>query len=169
MRVNLHMKAESLGRKVRTRKVSDGQAEGLVFQFLKSKEMEAIEMAEAEDPEMTQQAKDLLYEDALEIYERARAEVTIERSDGTRQKYAPTRYKQQIDKGRGDDMLVPTVARIIRRPTLGFGHLENAGRPDLMLETLVIDASKPYHRLFSPTTVEIARDRMADYRDRHPS
>jgi hypothetical protein len=66
-------------------------------------------------------------------------------------------------------MLVPTVARIIRRPTLGFGHLENAGRPDLMLETLVIDKSKPYHRLFSPTTVKLARDRMDDYRKRHPS
>ena len=41
--------------------------------------------------------------------------------------------------------------------------------PDLMLETLVIDESKPYHRLFSPATVKIARDRMADYRDRHSS
>src|SRR5262249_7491110 len=117
----------------------------------------------------TQHAKDCLYEDALEIYERARAEVTIERSDGTSQKYAPTRYKQQIDKGRDEDMLVPTIARIIRRPTLGFGHLENAGRPDLMLEALVTDQSKPYHHLFSPKTVKIARDRMADYHNRHPS
>ena len=45
---------------------------------------------------VTQTALEQLYEDALEIYERARAEVTIPRSDGTHQKYAAVRYKQQI-------------------------------------------------------------------------
>jgi hypothetical protein len=109
-----------------------------------------------------------LYADALEIYERARTEVTIERSDGSRQRYAAVRYKQEIDRGQEDGTLVPTIARILRRPTLGFSHLEEAGRPDLMLETLVLDEAKPYHHFFSPRTVELARARMAGYAKRHP-
>src|SRR2546425_8683078 len=101
--------------------------------------------------EQTSEAIEHLYRDALEIYEKARDEVTIERSDGTRQKYAATRYKQQIDKGYAEGMLVPTIASIIRRPTLGFHHLETAERPDLMLETLVLNERNPYHRLFTAT------------------
>jgi hypothetical protein len=115
-----------------------------------------------------QAAIESLYEDALEIYERAREEVTIERRDGGRQRYAATRYKQQIDKGHDEGILVPTVAKIIRQPTLGFSHLENARRPDLMVETLVLDESKPYHHLFAAETVRTARVRMAAYYDRHP-
>lgn len=109
-----------------------------------------------------------LYEDALEIYEVARREVTISRSDGGEQRYAAVRYKQQIERAYENDELVPAIARIVRRPTLGFGHLEEAGRPDLMVETLVLDTSKPYHDLFSPKTIAAARDRMDDYYRRHP-
>ena len=118
--------------------------------------------------DQTHEAIEQLYRDALEIYERARHEVTIERSDGTRQKYAATRYKQQVDKGYAGGTLVPTIASIIRRPTLGFHHLEAADRPDLMLEMLILDENKPYHRLFTPTTIQTARVRMADYSSRHP-
>lgn len=118
--------------------------------------------------EPTAAAIEALYADALEIYERARTEVTIERRDGSRQRYAATRYKQQIDKGYPEGLLVPVIARIIRRPTLGFGHLEAAGRPDLMLETLVLDAKRPYHGLFAPETVRIARARMSAYQAWHP-
>jgi hypothetical protein len=109
-----------------------------------------------------------LYDDALEIYEVARREVTISRSDGGEQKYAAVRYKQQIERAYANDELVPAIARIVRRPTLGFGHLEEAGRPDLMLETLVLDESKPYHHLFSQQTIQAARARMNDYSRRHP-
>lgn len=169
MRVNLHMKADALARKVRTRKVSDDAGEGLIFQFLESEDMEAMRMEIERDPAAANAALKELYADATEIYERARAEVMIDRKDGRRQRYAPTRFKQQIDKGHEEGMLVPTVARIVRRPTLGFGHLEAAGRPDLMLETLVLDAEKPYHRLFSPATIEVARQRMRDYESRAPA
>lgn len=167
MRVNLHIKADSLGRKVRTKKISDDHGEGLIFQFLESEEMELVRMSSEHNQQQTDAALDQLYEDAVEIYDRAREEVTIPRKDGSRQRYAPNRFKQQIDKGHEEGMIVPTVARIVRRPTLGFGHLENAERPDLMVETLVIDAEKPYHRLFSPQTVQIAKERMDDYRERH--
>ena len=119
------------------------------------------------DSGRTRHALEQLYQDALEIYERAREEVTIPRSDGTRQKYAAVRYKQQIERAFENDELVPAVARIIRRPTVGFGHLEDAERPDLMLETLVLDETRPYHFLFTPKTVQTARERMADYAARH--
>lgn len=165
MRVNLHVKADALSRKVKTRKISSDDSEGLVFQFLESEEMELMKVENNRNPQETKAAVDQLYADALEIYERARTEVTIERKDGTKQRYAPIRFKRQIEKGREENELVPTVARIVRKPTLGFGHLENAERPDLMLETLVLDTSKPYHRLFTPNTVEIAHDRMAQYHD----
>lgn len=118
-------------------------------------------------PTSADRAIEQLYADALEIYERTRAEVTIERSDGRRQRYAATRYKQQIDRGYAERILVPTIAGIVKQPTLGFSHLEAAGRPDLMLETLVLDESKSYHRLFAPETIRTARARMAAYRERH--
>ncbi len=113
-------------------------------------------------------ALEQLYDDALEIYERARREVTISRSDGTTQKYAAVRYKQQIERGYEQSILVPTIANIIRQRTSGFDHLENAERPDLMLETLVLDVSRPYHYLFTATTIATARKRMEDYFSRHP-
>ncbi len=148
MRVNLHMKAYGLAMKVRTKKLRDEQGEGLVFQFFDpDPEAEEAKLKLATiPPDEAQSAMELLHEDTLSIYERARHEVTIPRSDGKRQRYAAVRYRQQIERGWENNELVSTIARIIRRPTLGFGHLKNAGRPDLMLETLVLDTGKPYHR-----------------------
>jgi hypothetical protein len=165
MRVNLHMKAESLRCKVRTRKFEeDDQGEGLIFEFFDfEREAAVTERSDAMDAVI-----ELLYRDALDIYERARREVTIPRKDGRRQRYAANRYKQQIDKGHADYQLVSTIGRIVSRPTQGFGHLEAAERPDLMVETLVLDASKPYHQLFPAATVQSAGERMAQYRARHP-
>ena len=74
----------------------------------------------------------------MNIYERARREVNIPRKDGRRQKYAANRYKQQIDRAHADDQLVPVIGRIVSRRTEGFGHLEDAGRDDLMVEMLVL-------------------------------
>jgi hypothetical protein len=164
MRVNLHMKADALAIKVRTRKIDDTDGEGLVFQFLdpEGEEMRTV-MAQAQ-PEELNDAMEHLYMDALDIYNRARAEVTIPRKDGSVQKYAAVRFKQQIDKARAAGTLVTTVARIIRKPTLGFDHLEAAGRPDLMLENLVLDTDTSYHRFFTKSTVDTARARMAPLR-----
>jgi hypothetical protein len=163
MRVNLHMKADSLGRKVRTKKISDAEGEGLVFQFLESEEQELVRMSERENKQATDEALGRLYMDAVEIYDRAREEVMISRKDGRQQKYAATRFKQQIDKGHEEGMIVPTIARIVRKPTQGFAHLRNAGRHDLMVENLVIDQAKPYHHLFSEQTVQVAEKRMAEF------
>ena len=119
-------------------------------------------------PQHPAEAIEQLYQDALEIYEVARREVEIERSDGRRQKYAATRYKQQIDRGYAEGVLPATIATIVKKRTSGFSHLEEALRPDLMLETLVLDRSTPYHGLFSPNTIRAARDRMDELFARHP-
>ncbi len=164
MRVNLHMKADSLGIKVRTKKVRDEAGEGLVFQFFNPDEKEERELlAMARDDEDLTAAMDQLYADAIDIYERARQEVLIPRSDGTWQKFAAVRYKRQIDNGRENGELVPTVAKIIKKRTTGVDHLEAAGRTDLLLENLVLDPSKLYHRFFTAKTKETARRRMEPY------
>jgi hypothetical protein len=163
MRVNLHMKATALAITVQTRKIRDERGEGLDFQFLDPDAEEAKLRMATIPPDEAHSAMALLYKDALNIYERARHEVTIERSDGTRQRYAAVRYRNQILAGWDNNELVRTIARIVRKPTLGFSHLEKAGRPDLMLETLVLDSGKPYHRFFTKNTIETARQRMQEH------
>src|SRR6201999_1284584 len=52
MRVNLHMKADGLTKKVRTSKVTtDSGREGLVFQFSDPEESEVRELREAASPD----------------------------------------------------------------------------------------------------------------------
>src|SRR4051794_32712026 len=109
-----------------------------------------------------QAALDLLWEDLMSLYHEAQA-VTIVGKDGIERPYRPTRYLNEIRKGREENALVPTVARIMRRPTHGLGILADAGRLDLMVETrVVLDESKPYHFLFSEKTVELARQRLRE-------
>jgi hypothetical protein len=75
---------------VRTQKITDEHGEGLVFQFLPSDEEETVKTAAAQDPDGAREAMAQLYRDALEIYDRARKEVTFERSDGVQVPYVPT-------------------------------------------------------------------------------
>lgn len=163
MRVNLHMRADSKAMKVKTRKVRDEHGEGLVFQFFDPDAGEAKRLlAEATHLELNE-AMELLYVDAMEISERARREVTIPRSDGRRQKYAAVRYKQQIEAVEDNKpLLVTVIANIVKKRTSGFDHLAAANRPDLMVENLVLDETKPYHRFFTPSTITVARRRMAE-------
>jgi hypothetical protein len=76
------------------------------------------------------------------------------------------RFKQQIDRAARRARWYRRGPRIVRKPTKGFGHLEAAGRSDLMLENLVIDREKPYHRFFSPETIRVSEKRMADVTSR---
>lgn len=168
MRVNLHMKADSLLRKVRTRKFDDDRGEGLIFQFVEPEEAEEVRKLASQHSEEVDAMLEDLYADAMEIYERARREVTIPRKDGRSQRYAANRYRQQIQKAYAERQLVDAIGRIVRRRTQGFGHLEAAGRHDLMLETLVLNGQKPFHRLFPSATVQAAKARMDEYATRHP-
>jgi HKD family nuclease len=98
-----------------------------------------------------------LYTDLLAIYETAKNEVKITNDDGSERPYVATRFKQAIDRGQREGTLVPVVGRIVRGPTEGFGRLAEAGRRDLLVETLVLDESKPYHRFFSAKSKELAQ------------
>jgi HKD family nuclease len=98
-----------------------------------------------------------LYSDLLAIYETAKEEVTITSDDGSERPYVATRFKQAIDRGQREGTLVPVVGRIVRGPTEGFGRLAEAGRRDLMVETLVLDESKPYHHFFTAKSKELAQ------------
>jgi hypothetical protein len=108
-------------------------------------------------------AKAQLYEDLVDLYERTKVEVTIPDKSGGRRPYVATRFKQSIDIGRKDGSIVTKVHGIVRKPTEGFSHLAEAGRFDLMVETLVLDESKRYHRLFSESTKERARSNLDSY------
>jgi hypothetical protein len=41
--------------------------------------------------------------------------------------------------------------------TTGAGKLARAGRPDLLVETLVLDRTQPYHRRFDAETLANAK------------
>ena len=165
MRINLHMRGDLALRKVRARKVRDEQGEGLIFQFVESDEAARVRDAMAADARATRAALDALYTDARALYEWAGQEVTIERSDRRRQKFLSSRYLDQFERGHAEGMLVPTVASMIRNRNRGSGfeHLARAGRPDLTLESLVVDGTKPYRRLFTAQTREIAARRLEPF------
>src|SRR5690349_17590526 len=88
MRVTLHVKADSRARRVRTKKVHDQNGEGLAFEFFDPDREEAEQLMNRVSDSEREAALNMLYDDAMNIYERARAEVTIPRNDGTTQKYA---------------------------------------------------------------------------------
>lgn len=104
-----------------------------------------------------------LYADLREIYETAKNEVRISNDDGSERPYVATRFKQAIDRGRAEGTLVPVVSRIVNGPTEGFSRLAEAGRRDLMVETLVLDETKKYHRFFTSKTKDLARKNLDSY------
>jgi hypothetical protein len=107
-------------------------------------------------------ALDLLFADLMALYDEAQA-VSIVGKDGVERPYRPTLYLNEIRKGRDNNDLVPTVARMMRRKTHGLGILAEAGRRDLMVETrIVLDETKPYRFLFGERTIELARQRMRE-------
>jgi hypothetical protein len=104
-----------------------------------------------------------LYADLLQIYETAKNEVVIANDDGSERPYVATRFKQAIDRGRAEGTLVPVVSRIVNGPTEGFSRLAEAGRRDLMVETLVLDETKSYHRFFTDKTKALAQKNLDLY------
>ena len=76
---------------------------------------------------------------------------------------APTRLRAQRYGGAAYSVR-PAITRVVRDTTKGFGHLAQAGREDFMVESLVVDESRPYHGRFSAATVATARERFAKYR-----
>lgn len=164
MRVNFHMKAKQLGCKVRTRKFTHPDGEGLIFQFLDVEKGKGM----ASRTRVDEAAEEALYEDCYYIYETARREVIFTRSNGTKQRYAAIRFKRKVDRAHSEGWLVAAASSTVDHPTEGFRRLEEAERDDLMLENFILDKSKPYHHLFDAHTIQMAGDRMAKYYRDHP-
>src|SRR5207302_8732865 len=118
--------------------------------------------------EPTSAALEQFYRDAIALYDRTRAEITFQRRDGRTQHYAPTRYRHQIEVAKRNHSLVTTIEQIIGRGRSGFSRIADANRPDLMVESLVLDRNKPYHAYFDRLTIQQARERMADYHRHRP-
>lgn len=110
--------------------------------------------------------KNVLIEDLQAVYDNTVA-AKLPRADGG--PYAPSRLLQSIKKTRtGERDPVDLVADIIRRRTQGLDILLEAGLFDLTLEALVLDASKPYHDLFTKPSVAIATRRLEEFRGAAP-
>ncbi len=108
-------------------------------------------------------AVEALHADLADLYERTKSEVEIPAPGGGVRRYVASYFKRAIDDSRGTTGPVPVVARMVKSPTDGYDHLAAAKRPDLMVETLVVDTSKPYHRLFLPGTVAHAQANLDTY------
>lgn len=108
-------------------------------------------------------AVEALYADLVEFYERTKNEVRIPAPAGGTRPYVASYFKRAIDQSHGKDGPVPVVAGMVKRKTEGFNHLADQHRPDLMVEQLVVDTTKPYHRLFTAETVAHAQRNLDDY------
>lgn len=108
-------------------------------------------------------AVEALYADLVDLYERTKAEVRIPGPEGGTRPYVASYFKRAIDNSRGTTGPVPVVARMVKSQTEGFDHLADARRPDLMVEALVLDPTKSYHRLFDRATVAHAQANMDAY------
>jgi hypothetical protein len=164
MRTNLHMRASSMGRTVKTQKITNDQGEGLIFQF--SADGPEQDMAtEAQDGQLDDDTLlQALHTDMVEIYDRARTEVRYTTQNGHSRMYAAVRFKQKVDRAyaaRSLQELVAAVNKWVRsEPTHGFMILKEAGRLDLSVERLVLKEDKPYHHLFPATTLQRAREKL---------
>jgi hypothetical protein len=104
----------------------------------------------------------VLENDLFSVYHRAGAEVLYETDRGETRRYYAKRYLQALKRAVSGDDLVGFVHRLMRtpQPSRGFFILRAALRLDLSVEALVVDPRKPYHDLFEPDIIEIARHRL---------
>lgn len=109
---------------------------------------------------------DQLYLDLVGLYDKTRSRVKTTRSDGVEIPYTPNRFKRKIDRANAENRLVPAVAEIVKDETPGFDRLLEANEPELCVEYLVLDRSKPYHGLFEPGTIAAAERRMEKFAGR---
>lgn len=104
-------------------------------------------------------AYETLLDDLHSIYLRCGREVV---RDG--RAYWPKRYLQhlKIAERQGRDEVLAYVERIVtsEEPKRGLGDLLMAGRPDLTVEALVVNTTKPYQGWFDAPMVAIAGERL---------
>ena len=78
-------------------------------------------------------------------------------------KYRPTRFLVGINRARDSGDPFELVARLCRQQTGGFDIILEHDQPQLTVEALVMDEQKPYHRLFTQRTKELAGQRLKQF------
>ena len=102
-----------------------------------SDELRRLDLELAADVAISREAdKRRLCDDLFDLYEQTVA-AKLRRRDG--QRYVPTRFKQSIDRACHARNPVPTVTNICRHQTEGFDVILKENRPDLTVESLVVD------------------------------
>jgi len=118
-------------------------------------------MTSLSDPRFADKA--VLAADLIAIYEGTRDARIPNPNSKTGDYYRPTRFLNGVraaHESENEDV-VQKVAMLLRGDTTGFDLIADAGRPDLLVENLVLDQSRPYYDLFSKRTRELARERLA--------
>lgn len=77
--------------------------------------------------------------------------------------YRPTRFLVGINRARDGGDPVEMISRLCRRQTGGFDIILQYNEPHLTVESLVVDAKKKYHELFTPKTRELAAQRLDQF------
>lgn len=77
--------------------------------------------------------------------------------------YRPTRFLVGINRARDRGDPFELVRRLCRRQTGGFNIILEHDEPLLTVEALVLDEQKPYHRLFTEETKELAAERLRQF------
>lgn len=114
-------------------------------------------MTSPSDPRYADKVR--LYEDLVALYEATGAARIPNGKGGV---YWPNGFRRKFTtahRSEGSDVVV-AVAELMRADTSGFDLVADAGRADLLLETLVLDDDRPYHYLFSARTKDLARERL---------
>lgn len=134
----------------------------LVKQRLHRRELNRLEgsLNQREIRPSRQKDRELLIADLMELYE-----LTVADRLTTKQgrQYVPTRFLQGIRRAEASGDPVQLVYRICRYQTDGFDVILDADRPDLTVESLVIDTAKPYHDLFTEATRRLSAERLQQF------
>jgi hypothetical protein len=102
----------------------------------------------------------MLIADLMELYEMTVAERLMTKKG---RHYVPTRFLQGIRRTETGGDPVQLVYRICRYQTEGFDVILDADRPELTVESLVVDATRPYHDLFTDSTRKLSAERLEQF------
>lgn len=100
-----------------------------------------------------------LQRDMWDVYDRTLA-ARLKKKNG--HIYNPSGLRLQLEGKRGPKEPVPIAASICKSGTEGFDTIHEANRPDLTIEFLVVDPTRPYHDLFPEETRTLSARRLRD-------
>jgi len=110
-------------------------------------------------PKNMDKAKDALWTDLWGIHDKTLEEKLPKPEGGT---YNPGHFRLELEGHRGVTDPVHIVGRICRRKTKGFNIIQESGRWDLTVESLVVDPEKDYYEFFKGKVRELSERRLRE-------